>query len=109
MKRPASGRDCFELVKACVASVLEVDPLSFSDKTRLLRDYALTNEDAADIARAISERGGFAWEDGDAQTMRMSLLQLSLVETSHLVADRVGVPRLEAWPAAGAAGGADFV
>ena len=111
VSKPTSGKEAFDLVRTVVAEVLQVDPLSFSDKTRLLKDFSLTNEDAADIGRIIGDRGGITWADADAQTMRMSLLQLSLVEISHLVSDRAGVPRLEAWPVAAPPAGdsVDFV
>jgi hypothetical protein len=75
VKRPTSGLEAFELVKAAVASVVQADPQTFSEKTKLLTEYQLTNEDAQDITRYIGERGGVTWEDADWQTMRMSLLQ----------------------------------
>ncbi len=112
--RPASGRDAFDLVRTVVADVLQVDPLSFSEKTNLLADFQITNDDAQDITRVIGERGGVTWDDADWQTMRMTLLQMSLLEISHVVSDRAGVPRLDAWPVsaappAGAADEVDFV
>jgi hypothetical protein len=84
--RPTNGKETFELVKAAVASVVQCDPQTFSEKTKLLADYDLTNEDAADITRYIGERGGVAWEDADWQTMRMSLLQ---ARTHHTATSRL--------------------
>jgi hypothetical protein len=108
--RPASGRDAFDLVRTCIADTLQVDPSSFSEKTTLLKDHQLTNEDAAEITQAIADRGGIVWIDADTQIMRMALLQLSLLEISHVVSDRAGVPRLDAWPGKGGAGDSvDFV
>ena len=104
-----SGRDAFDLVCNVAAELLQTDRTSFSDKTRL-KDLGMTNEDATDITRAIGERCGIAWQDADWQTMRMSLLQLSLLEISHLVSDRAGVPRLDSWPVtAPPTDGVDFV
>ena len=108
--RLLSGRDAFDLVCAVVAEQLQTDRATFSEKTRL-KDLGMTNEDAQDITRAIGERSGVVWQDADWQSMRMSLLQLSLLEVSHLVSDRAHVPRLAAWPVTGSSanGDVDFV
>ena len=108
--RLLSGRDAFDLVCNVAAETLQVDRSSFSEKTRL-RDLGMTNEDAKDITKAIGERSGIAWQDTDWQNMRVSLLQQNLLEISHLVSDRAGIPRLDYWPVAKPAseGGVDFV
>ena len=110
MTRLLSGRDAFDLVCNVAAETLQVDRSSFSEKTRL-RDLGMTNEDAKDITKAIGERSGIAWQDTDWQNMRVSLLQQNLLEISHLVSDRAGIPRLDYWPVTKPAseGGVDFV
>jgi hypothetical protein len=109
--RLLSGRDAFDLTCNVAAELLQADRSSFSAKTRL-QDLGMTNADAQDITRAIGERSGIAWQDADWQSMRMSLLQLSLLEISHMVSDRANVPRLDEWPVTAApadAGDVDFV